>query len=123
MCDIVFGNIIIGIYLLFQVEIKPAVVPQELEDFHDSEKPEFRRFKDTIRTLNGALSLAAMGAIGNNLIKTNQHHKISGYDPNVRYQGRIYHSLGPLVPDPGEQKKYAQFFIGSMLASCQFSCF
>ena len=60
-----------------------------------------------------------MGALGDKFIKNNTtKFAISGYDPNVRYQGRLYHSLGPLVPDPNEQKKCAQFFIhdGSITA-------
>ena len=55
-----------------------------------------------------------MGALGDKFIQDNSQNKkfaLSGYDPNVRYHGRIYHSLGPLVPDPSEQKKCAQFFI------------
>ena len=60
-----------------------------------------------------------MGALGDKFIKNNAtKFAVSGYDPNVRYQGRLYHSLGPLVPDPNEQKKCAQFFIhdGSITA-------
>ena len=60
-----------------------------------------------------------MGALGDKFIKNNaKKFAVSGYDPNVRYQGRLYHSLGPLVPDPNEQKKCAQFFIhdGSITA-------
>ena len=64
-----------------------------------------KNFRKNIRYYNNALTLASMGGLGDNSLP-----ELKGYNPNVRFQGRIYHMLGGLVPEEGEQRKFAQFF-------------
>ena len=64
-----------------------------------------KNFRKNIRYYNNALTLASMGGLGDASLP-----KLKGYTPNVRFHGRIYHALGGLVPEEGEQRKFAQFF-------------
>ena len=64
-----------------------------------------KNFRKNIRYYNNALTLASMGGLGDENLP-----KLKGYTPNVRFHGRIYHALGGLVPEEGEQRKFAQFF-------------
>ncbi len=34
-----------------------------------------------------------------------------GFSPNVKIQGKIYHSIGSLFPETGDQKKFAQIYV------------
>ena len=64
---------------------------------------ENRTFKNSIRSYNNAMSLASIGF---------DHEVVMpGFSPNVKIQGKIYHSIGSLFPDTGEPKKFAQIYV------------
>ena len=57
-----------------------------------------------IRKYNNALACASIG-IDEEIVQA------YGWSPNVSIHGRIYHRVGPLVPEAGEKPKFAQIIV------------
>ena len=67
----------------------------------DYEDPYFMR---NCRKYNNALCMASIG-FDEELV---QKH---GWTPNIKIHGKIYHRQGPLLPEPGQQPKFAQIIV------------
>ena len=57
-----------------------------------------------IRKYNNALACASIG-IDEEIVQAH------GWSPNISIHGRIYHRVGPLVPEAGEKPKFAQIIV------------
>ena len=76
-----------------------------LKALHTGKHPKSKHFKKNIRQYNNSLAMASMGGLGDKLIP-----KEKGFQPTVKFQGRIYHALGDLIKGEEEQARYAQLF-------------
>ena len=74
----------------------PAVLKQLLEGDKD--------FVSKIRLYNNSLCLATWGVEGGK-------EKIKDSWSNFKFQGRCYHQVGPLKPEEGEDRRFAQWYI------------
>lgn len=60
-------------------------------------------FRINIRAYNNSLALASLGI--------DKEIKNEGFSPSLKFQGAIYHNIGALKPNEGEQPKFAQHYI------------
>ncbi|CAF0907424.1 unnamed protein product [Rotaria sordida] len=75
-------------------EIKPLLQGTDLES---------RNFRENIRSCNGVLAFASMGA---------QIDLPQGFGPCCFHtHGQIYHRIRPLHPDPGQRAQFGQLYI------------
>ena len=61
-------------------------------------------FKTNIRGYNNALSLASLGIDKKEILN-------DGFSPSLKFQGTLYHQIGPLKPNEGEPRRFAQLYI------------
>ena len=61
-------------------------------------------FLVNIRAYNNALSLASLGIDNKEVLNTS-------FSPSLKFQGTLYHQIGPLKPNDGESRKFAQLYI------------
>jgi hypothetical protein len=60
-----------------------------------------RHFLEHIRSYNNVLSLASIGC---------EEQNLPGFNPTFTIQGKMYHRIGSLLPDPGDQPKFMQMY-------------
>ena len=72
-------------------------IPDVLKDKLKNDKS----FKKHIRKYNNSLALCSWGVDNPNAKSW----------PNLKFQGRVYHSLGAVHPEKGEKRKWAQMYI------------
>ena len=72
-------------------------IPDVLKDKLKNDKS----FKKHIRKYNNSLALCSWGVDNPNAKSW----------PNLKFQGRVYHSLGAVHPEKGQKKKWAQMYI------------
>ena len=58
-------------------------------------------FRENSRTINNAVCLTSL--------KTTERR--IGYTPSVIFQGRVHHRVGALLPESGEQPRFAQLYV------------
>ena len=75
-----------------QVNIPLTDPPQALKDLLMFDK----KFKTQIRTYNNLLSMTSLGF--------GQEICMPGFSPFLKFQGKIYHAIGPLRPEDGQEK-------------------
>ena len=65
-------------------------------------------FKTNIRSYNNSLAMASLG-LDKEIVN-------DGYSPSLKFQGSLYHNIGPLKAQDGAVRKFAQLYIhdGSM---------
>ena len=78
-------------------KIKYPRMPEEMKKLLEN-----KDFVQNIRLYNNTLCLATFGVEGGK--------KVDNWS-TFKFQGRCYHLIGPLQPDEGEDKQFAQFYI------------
>ena len=68
--------------------------PDELIDLLENST----NFRNNTRAYNNALSLASLG-FDKEIVN-------EGFSPSLKYQGTLYHLIGPLKPQDGEPQKF-----------------
>ena len=74
--------------------------PKVLKDLLKSNN----NFRTNIRSYNNSLALASLGIDKKEIMN-------EGFSPSLKFQGTIYHNIGALKPNEGEQPKFAQHYI------------
>ena len=82
---------------------KPLVYPDKMKALLEGVDMEARNFRENIRNYNSAMAFASMGA---------QIATPTGSGPYYfRIHGQIYHRIGALHPEAGQQAQYGQLYI------------
>ncbi|RGB23379.1 hypothetical protein C1646_774579 [Rhizophagus diaphanus] len=88
-----------------KVRLPPVLDPPPyLLDLYTSSCSEAIRFRKNIRAYNGILACLSFGA---NIDESFQGQVVS----NFKIHGQIYHCIGFLIPDEGQNPVFAQFYI------------
>ena len=80
-----------------KVQLEPVKCHPVLEELLNN-----RHYVENARKYNNALALASIGL---------KEILPPGYQPNFKIQGRVYHRIDPLTPEPGQERGFAQIFI------------
>ena len=88
--------------------------PEPLHSLYTGDNQQARSFRTRIRGYNCALQLASTSLTE----RGNQHHgdeqqhqQPEGGISALHVNGRLYHRLGPVHPDPGSSRQFAQMWI------------
>jgi hypothetical protein len=88
-----------------KVRLPPVLDPPPyLLDLYTSSHSDAISFRKNIRTYNGILSCTSFGA---NIDESFQGHGVL----NFKIHGQIYHRIGSLLPDEGQNPIFAQLYI------------
>ena len=80
--------------------------PAYIKSLLQSNNPESRDFKTNIRAYNSALSFTSLGVELDQSVNNSRHGAYC-----FRIHGSLYHRIGSLLPEEGEQPKFAQIYI------------
>ncbi len=82
-----------------KVQLNPLPpAPPEIQQLYRVGGP---KFLDNLRAYNNALALASLGC---------SEHRMAGFSPTFKIQGKLHHRIGSLRPTDGEQPKFAQIY-------------
>ena len=73
--------------------------PSVLKDKLENDK----NFKTEIRSYNNALAMASLGF--------DEMVRMPGFNPTLKFGGKMYHQIGPLQSSDGKAKNFAQMYI------------
>ena len=73
--------------------------PQVLKEKLEKDKA----FKSEIRSYNNSLAMASLGF--------DEKVRMPGFNPTIKFGGKMYHQIGPLRPSDGKLKSFAQMYI------------
>ena len=76
--------------------------PPALQELWHGDSHDAKLFRKHCRTINNAVCLTSMQVT---------ERTFQGFSPSVIFQGRVTHRLGPLLPEPGEDPKFAQLYV------------
>jgi hypothetical protein len=79
--------------------------PEKILPLFDASTEEGRHFLKNVRVYNNVLSLASIGCAERCLPR---------FNPTFTIQGKMYHRIGLLLPDPGESPKFMQLYFHDM---------
>ena len=86
----------------YPVELK-RLLPGGGENLTAREQAQAKNLRENVRHFNSSLAMASMGA---------QVEPVRGGGPYCyRIHGQIYHRVGPLHPEDGQPRRYAQLYI------------
>ena len=95
---------------MFVSSIKLAIFkdpPQCIMELYTESNEVAKNFRKNIRQYNGALSLASKQITG----KMYQFPESSYGPPIFKMSGQMYHLMGPVLPELGEQPKFSQLYV------------
>ena len=75
--------------------------PQKILDLWTEDSSKAKVFRENARTINNAVCLTSL--------KTSERR--SGFTPSVIFQGKVHHRIGALIPNTGENPKFAQLYV------------
>jgi len=88
-----------------KVSLPPLLDPPSyLLNLYTSSSSDAKLFRKNIRAYNNLLACASLGA---DVDERFQGHGVS----NFRVHGQMYHRIGSLLPEDGQQPKFAQLYI------------
>ena len=76
--------------------------PDLLKELLTNNTEEAKLFRKNARTFNNALALSS--------VKVNIKKFTGGFAPCVVFEGKVHQKIGPLLPEDGEQPKFAQLY-------------
>lgn len=85
--------------------------PAAIRDLYTAQTPRAKEFRENIRQYNAALAFTSVKASTDDAIN---HASANSDRPRpwvYRIHGVIYHSAGPLEPEPGRRRAYAQLYV------------
>jgi len=89
-----------------RIEIAPfASIPQSLHDLYFKNDRKSKFFLENIRSFNSMFAFTSIGA------KIDRTKNNGNAPPVFVMNGENYHQLGSLLPQPGNQPKFAQLYI------------
>ena len=77
--------------------------PDLLKELLTSKSEEGRLFRKNTRTFNNALALSSL--------KVNVKKFTGGFAPSVIFEGKVCQRIGPMLPEDGEEPKFAQLYV------------
>ena len=77
--------------------------PAVLKEMLTNKDNKYRDFKDEIRSYNNSLAMASLGF--------DEMVRNPGWNPTLKFRGKMYHSIGPLQPSDGRPRSFAQMYI------------
>ena len=77
--------------------------PEMLKELLTSKSEEGKLFRKNTRTLNNALALSSL--------IVNVKKFSGGFAPSVIFEGKVCQKIGPILPEDGEQPKFAQLYV------------
>ena len=76
--------------------------PPVLREYWHGNFPSAKLFRKHCRSINNAVCLTSLQV---------RERRLPGFNPSVIFQGRVFQRLGPLLPEPGIQPKFAQLYV------------
>ena len=76
--------------------------PPVLQELWHGNSTDAKLFREHCRTINNAVCLSSISV---------QQRTFQGFNPSVIFQGRVTHRMGPLLPEPGQDPKFAQLYV------------
>ena len=87
-----------------KVELTPYPSPPVfIKNLLTENSTEAKLFRENSRSFNNALALSS--------IRVNEKKFSNGYNPSVIFEGKVQQLYGPLLPENGEDPKFAQLYI------------
>ena len=77
--------------------------PKLIQNLLTAKTVEAKLFRDNSRSFNNGLALSS--------IIVNERRFASGYNPSVIYEGKVTQLYGPLLPNEGEEPRFAQLYV------------
>jgi hypothetical protein len=77
--------------------------PQEIQKLLKDNNVESKLFRENTRSFNNALALSS--------IQVNEKRFANGYCPSVIFEGKVTQYCGPMLPDEGQEPRFAQLYI------------
>ena len=77
--------------------------PQLIQNLLTEHTTEAKLFRENSRSFNNALALSS--------IIVNERKFTGGYNPSVIFEGKVTQLYGPLLPEEGEEPKFAQLYV------------
>ena len=77
--------------------------PELIQSLLTGNSVEAKLFRENTRSFNNALALSS--------IRVNERKFRNGYNPSVIFEGKVCQMYGPLLPENGEEPKFAQLYV------------
>ena len=77
--------------------------PEFIRDLLTKSTEEGKLFRKHARSLNNALALSSL--------QVNVRQFIGGFTPCIVFEGKVSQRIGPLIPEAGEEPKFAQLYV------------
>ena len=86
-----------------QVKLPVSDPPNVLKEKLLNKDNAHHAFKSDIRSYNNSLAMASLGF--------DEMVRMPGYNPTLKFRGKMYHKIGPLRANDGKNKSFAQMYI------------
>ena len=77
--------------------------PEFIQKLLTDDNVESKLFRENARSFNNALALSS--------IQVNEKRFSNGYTPSVIFEGKVTQYCGPILPDEGQEPRFAQLYV------------
>ncbi|KAL8616073.1 hypothetical protein ACOMHN_064623 [Nucella lapillus] len=100
-----------------KVRLSPFGIPPEpLKSLLTGTSPDSKNFLDNLRNYNNCFQMTSFGV-------TKEFVREQGFIPTFKVHGQVYHSIGSLLPAPGNEPEFLQiYFMGNDQEQAERRC-